>query len=253
MKGWQIFRHSLRQVTGNFNAALRVSGVLYLAQWTLSLLLLGAAAMTGDGMATMQGGGGSLLGVLVAALVAVVTGLWMAVAWHRYVLRGEAPGAVPNFRGDRILAYFLRSVGYCLISVLIAVTWGVAVSTLAFATLGTSEATAIIVMGFLVYLPLLVITYRLLTGLPAVALSPDAGPFWAGWRVTKGHTGDIIALALVTVAIVVVLKLIGTFVFGQVMILSLIWTFLAGWLQTIVSVSILTTLYGHYIEGRALV
>ena len=36
-------------------------------------------------------------------------------------------------------------------------------------------------------------------------------------------------------------------------VLLILWQFVTGWLVMMVSVSILTTLYGHYIEGRPLV
>ena len=82
MKGLQIFRHSVRQVTGNLEGALRVSGVLYAVQVVIGLIL-------GFGMmANAQMGPGAMgsfgFGALAVLLVAVVTGLWIAVGWHRW-------------------------------------------------------------------------------------------------------------------------------------------------------------------------
>jgi len=34
--------------------------------------------------------------------------------------------------------------------------------------------------------------------------------------------------------------------------LALLWTLATGWVIMVVGVSILTTIYGHYVEGRAL-
>ena len=50
MKGVQIFSHSLRQVMDNLGPALKVSGVLYLVQVGISLLLGYAMAAAGMGM-----------------------------------------------------------------------------------------------------------------------------------------------------------------------------------------------------------
>jgi hypothetical protein len=45
--------------------------------------------------------------------------------------------------------------------------------------------------------------------------------------------------------------LVGTLAF-QAIGLGLVWDFVFGWVQLMVGVSILTTLYGHYIEKRPL-
>jgi hypothetical protein len=42
-------------------------------------------------------------------------------------------------------------------------------------------------------------------------------------------------------------------VFGHLMITAILWQLVTNWLVTMVGVSILTTLYGHYIEQRPLV
>ncbi len=85
LKGLHIFRHSVRQVTGNLEGAIRVSGLLYAVQAVVGLIFgLGVANSMGAGLGGMTGGMG--LGVLITLLVAIVTGLWIAVGWHRYVL-----------------------------------------------------------------------------------------------------------------------------------------------------------------------
>ena len=255
MKGWQIFRHSIRQVTGNFEAALRVSGVLYLAQYVVGFVLLGGMAISKSGPAGMLENGlgaGFALGVIVAMVAAIVTGLWIAVGWHRFVLLGERASLVPVFRGDRMWAYFLYSLGYGLILILIGAIWGGIVGFVIVGLLGNSVGLAVLLMGVLIYVPLLIIAFRLTAALPGVALGADIS-FLSGWNATRGRDVEIAGLGLIVVLIVVVLELVATLIFGNVMALMFLWTFVMGWLQMIVGVSILTTLYGHYIEKRDLV
>lgn len=109
-----------------------------------------------------------------------------------------------------------------------------------------------ILMTILIQLPVVALAFRLTTALPAAALGATAD-FWAGWKATEGQTGDFVALALIAVGIMLVLNLIGLYAFSGIMILSLLWTVIIGWLQMMVGISILTTLYGHYIEKRPLV
>lgn len=251
MKGQQLFMHSVRQVTGNLEDALKISAVPYAIQAVVSVLLMGGAAAMGGhpGNGAMAGFG---LGAVVALVVAVVTGLWIAVAWHRFVLLGErASGFVPGWQGDKMLAYFLRSLGYGLILVVLAVIWGAIVGmALGWIAMG-SMIVFMILIAVLVQLPVVVLGFRLTSTLPASALGTERD-FMAGWKATEGHTADIAVLALFAVGAHLVLGLIGL-AFGSLWILAIAWQLVMGWLVTMVGVSILTTLYGHYIEGRPLV
>ncbi len=257
MKGLEIFSHSLRQVTGNLDGALKVSALPYAAQFLANLALLGPAAMAGhaDPAAAFSAEGGpSIVLILLNLVFTLVTSIWMAVAWHRYILKSEAPtGFVPNFNGNRILAYFLRSLGIAVLFIVLAIPLGIVAALIAapfFSMTGPSVIGMLIIM-VITYVPLAVLAYRLSTSLPAMALD-EGGSFLAGWDATKGENGAIAVLAVISVLLMFVGSMIGIFVFSKLLILSLAWAFAFNWLVAMVGVSILTTLYGHYIEKRAL-
>ena len=75
----------------------------------------------------------------------------------------------------------------------------------------------------------------------------------AGWRATAHDNRALAELAVIIVAAIFVLNLIGLLVFGHSAITSLLWQVVTNWFVTMIGVSVLTTLYGHYIEKRALV
>lgn len=253
MKGWQIVKHSLRQVFGNMGGALRVSLVLYLVQAVLGVALgVGAMSMGGGQMSPDQATAGFFGAVLVVAVVAIVTGLWIAVAWHRYVLLGEEGSFVPGFKGDRIWAYFLRSLGYGIILVIIALVWGLIVGFLLGGLILNNPMLGGLLMALLVYLPILVIAFRMTADLPAMALGASS-EFMSGWRATEGQTFDIAVMAAILVVAAVVVEMAGAYVFDMMGPVSLVWQLVIGWVQMMVGVSVLTTLYGHYIEKRDLV
>lgn len=253
MKGWQIFVHSVRQVFGNLEGALRVSGVLYLVQIGVAVLFGGGMMMASGQMMQNGPGAGALLGVLVVALVAVVTGLWIAVGWHRYVLLGEKAAIVPTYRGDRIWAYLVRSLGYGVIMVVVGAVLGAVLGSIFGGMVADAPvAVVMILMGFLIYLPVLVIGFRLTAGLPAAALGVG-NTFMSGWDATKGQMADVISLAAIVVAVSVGLELIGYYLFGRIPGISVIWSLGIGWVRMMVGISIVTTLYGHYVEKRALI
>ena len=252
MKGLQIFRHSVRQVTGNLEGALRVSGLLYAIQAVVGLIFgLSLAGNAGMGPAGMTGGMG--LGVLVTLLVAVVTGLWIAVGWHRYVLLNEKPDLLPAFRQDRMLAYFLRSLLLGLIILLPAIVWGMVVGVIFSGLFSFGLGlVGVLLMTLIVQLPLVFAALRLSAALPGQALGVESEVL-AGWRATAHDNRALAELTLIIVAAIFVVNLIGMVVFGHLMITALLWQLVTNWLITMIGVSILTTLYGHYIEKRPLV
>lgn len=247
MKGWRIVRHSLRQVFMNPGGALRVSGLLFLVQILFGFVVI---LVFGSGRGMM--GGGMSGPAALTALFSLAASLWIAVAWHRYVLLGEAPGLLPVFRGDRLLAYLFYSLGYGLIVLVVGWLWSMAVGFALRPVMMGNIGMALVVWGALVFLPLALLTLRMTTALPGVALGKET-PFLAGWEATSGASADILVAALFLAALgllaqVVVLRLVMPVpILGQLAALALLW------LQTMVGASVLTTLYGHYIEKRDLV
>lgn len=252
MQGWRLFLHSVRQVTNNLDGALRVSAVPYLISWIIGMVLVGASSQqAADPTTPMSGGMG--LAALLSVVVTIAVSLWMAVAWHRYVLLGEKPtGFIPEWKGDRMVAYFLKGLGYGLVVGIVGVIWMTIVGLALRPVLVGSVTLALLTMALLVQLPIVIAGLRLTTALPGVAVG-DARGFLAGWQATAGHTADIAILALIVVLANSAIVLIGNVIFGNLWLLAAAWQLVGGWLVSMIGISILTTLYGHYVEGRALV
>lgn len=254
MKGLQIFTHSVRQVFGNLDAALRVSGVLYLAQLVL-VLVLGLAVITDEAAMQEQVATGTFPWgrLMIVIVLATIASLWIAVGWHRYVLQIERPGIVPVWHGDRILAYFGKSLllGLILVPVflVIAVVGGAIVAPLMMNGAGTGTG---IILMLILYIPLLVILYRLSVMLPAAALGEQVRTAEA-WAATRGDLGAFIGLGVLSLVAGFVIDVPGMWIFAPGSALSMLWQVIAGWVKLMVGISILTTLYGHYVEKRPLV
>jgi hypothetical protein len=257
MKGLQIFLHSVRQVTGNFAQAVRISIVPYAVQFISSTLLLGTSYSSGqaDPAEIMRGGGGMLLLLsMVNLIVVLLTSIWAAVAWHRFVLKGEMPnGFIPIFRADRIWAYFARSFGIGLLCIVLALPFGMIGGMVAkpFMSETGPTGTGLLIAFLIIYFPITVISYRLSTALPATALDA-ASAFSSGWEATKGELSTFVVLALITLVLYFGVNTFAANLFAGNFALSLIWQGVFGWISVMVGLSVLTTLYGHYIEKRAL-
>jgi hypothetical protein len=261
MKGLDIFLHSLRQVLGNLPNAIKISAVPFGIQFVATFLLTRpdrTMAMMNDPMAMMQGGP-SFVAQLANLVIMIVTSVWMAIAWHRFVLKNEVPtGFVPPFDGNRIGAYFVRSL---LIGIVLIVAGFVLSIVAGFFVIGLISSsgggmgtifTITVISMLLIYFPLFVIGYRLSTSLPGTAID-NAGTFMSGWEATAGETGTFIGLGLISVVAMVVSAILTIFVLSKVTVLFIAWTLVFNWLAVLVGLSVLTTLYGHYIEKRPLV
>ena len=256
MNGIDIFGHSVRQVLGNLTAALKISALLYLVQFGVSLWFgskvpaSGVGGMSAEAMANMPWGA-----MLVFYIVLLITGIWIAVAWHRYVLLNEEPTSViPAFRGDRMLAYFGYSllIGLIMIPIVFILFFVASIIVVPLFMSGGPNMFGLIVMALVVYVPIIVVVYRLSVVLPAAALEENLG-IGGAWEQTKGTTGTMLVLAITTVLCYMIINLPVFFVFPIASVLATIWTFFTGWIAVMVGVSILTTLYGHYVEKRPLI
>ncbi|MGC9368510.1 MAG: hypothetical protein ACP5DX_03115 [Paracoccaceae bacterium] len=252
MTGIRIFIHSVRIVFGNFGAALRISGLLYLVQVAAAQalgVLPTAGLPQGEGVVPE---GGHLWGrFAMTAVVWVVASLWIAVAWHRYVLREETPGSLlPAFHGGRMLGYLMWSF---LITVVAALA-GAVLADVAFGLLWRVPVQGsfpmVSLLPLVIAVPLLAVTFRLLTVLPAAALGEAFG-LGDGWRKTAGHVRTFLVLAVLTILIQGIINWVTGGV-GFATPVSLTIYYVSEWVKLMVGISILTTLYGHFVENRAL-
>ena len=250
--GAKLFMHSVRLVLGDWRNAVRISGLLYLiyAVPTFLLRLLfpvpSEPETAADAMAALSAAPIALL----TALFALVAFVWIAVAWHRYVLLDEMPvGRIPAFNGSRWLGYLGYSLAVGLIMLVAAVVVGLAAGIVFAIVAPLAFLAAIAAMA-----AALVVGYRLAPLMPAAAVGQPLG-FRAAWEATEGATMDIVVLAIVSAVAAflidlpaAVLSLAGPAGY----FLALMWMLGSDWLKMLVGVSILTTLYGVYVERRAL-
>lgn len=249
MKAWQIFVHSIRQVFGNLPEALQISGLIYLAQMAASIAMGAAPNLMGTPEAEPTPGGA--LAIFVSALIFLLSTLWIAVAWHRFVLTGERPaGYVPALQGGRVMRYAGRSILIALVVIAMAGVLAIAFGGLYYALVASPEVASLLTV-LSVMVPILTVLYRLSAVLPGVALDRAVG-FADGWVATTGESGTILTLAFLSGVASIVMG-IPLSLLAPGSLAALLWEVVAGWIQVMVSASILTTLYGHYIEKRPLV
>ncbi|MGY3438461.1 MULTISPECIES: hypothetical protein [unclassified Marinovum] len=238
-----MFTHSVRLVINNLDVALRVSLLLYLVQIASQLFShsVGVEMVAGpDGGVYPVHSGIEGLVMMALGIAALCASLWIAVAWHRFVLLGETPsGWLPKWPGGTVLGYLWRSI-------LLGLAVGVALLPVIMLTSIMLPPIAMmsIVVGAGAYL-----FFRLSPILPAIALG-ETMSFKDAWVATRDASGTMAGLAGLMILATFVMQ-IPTMLSGDPnSTLSLVYSIVVGWFATMIGISLLTTVYGHCVEGR---
>lgn len=251
METMKLFSHSMRMVVNNIGPAMRVSTPL-IAVMILSYFLFGESDATfaqdfdfGEGELDAQFSASAAGSILLQ----IVASLWVAVAWHRFVLLEETPeGYIPPFNAGLMVAYFLKGLLlFALTFAAMAVLGGGAFILIAIEVLITVLLGAV-VAGVMI-LAVIVISARLSIIMPAAALGQPL-TLRQAWDATEGMTLPIVlAYALLLLVLAIGGALVGvlasfTGIFG--VILAIVFNAMT----TLFGLSFLTTIYGVAVEGR---
>ncbi|QBY02101.1 hypothetical protein E2K80_16290 [Rhodophyticola sp. CCM32] len=246
--GYQLLRHVVQQVFGNLGQAARLT--LFLVLVPAIFLLLTNEALFIQGAISMQNNALEINWsfAFLGLIGSVVAWCWAAVGWHRFVLLEEyGGGIVPQWRGSQIWAYFVSALVVSLVVIAAGVVLGFGIGII---------GSLLPIRGLLVFMgigmitALMWISTRVGLILPAAAVGAKLR-IRESWAATRPVSGQIL-LPIIVVAIVgaIVSQLI-VLLLGVGFVPALIGT-LVSWLQLLVNLALMTTLYGNLIEGRAL-
>ncbi len=262
MQSWKIFTHSLRMIFDNLVAALKVSAVLYIIQFVVvSYFMLTYGEVLQALVKFSQdpdpakvppiipaGFAGSM--ILMGGIF-LITSLWIAVMWHRYILRNETTSAlVPKFHPSEIMAYFGKTVQLGLI-LLVVYTGTLLVAGLVLGIIAQVIGLTNLDLVFraMLGISILYFSYRFSAVLPGAALAKPI-TFKEAWVKTAPASGAILGLAVIIVIFTQLVQIPSMLNPDPTSAINIAYEFVLGWIVMLLGVSILTTLYGIYIEGR---
>jgi len=252
--GFRIFSHSVRQLLLNLGPAFRISFVPFLLVIVVFSFLIppDLSSWNGIGNQGIRPSGGMIFRVFLAMVAYTVLFIWVATAWHRFILLEEYPGAIfAKVQPGPMMAYFGASVRVFFAVMLVAI---VVVLVMAFIGYILARITQVPYVLFLVNLVvqalISIIAMRMSVVLPAAAI---------GENMTIKQAMSVTANAkfaiLVASILIVMLTNIPVFLMNTPLaplVSGGIYQICASWLLTMLGISILTTLYGHFVEKRAL-
>jgi hypothetical protein len=154
-----------------------------------------------------------------------------------------------------MLAYLWAAVIFSLVLMVVAIPFvilaGVIVGPMIVADQGAVRGTAALVLFLLVWLPVTFISYRISPILPSAAIG-NRLPLKEAWYATGTGGASFIVLALASVLVVWGLNLPSGLLVQVSLPLGYLWAFAAQWAVTLGAASVLTTIYGHFVEKREL-
>ena len=204
---------------------------------------------------------GSLLVVLPLFIVSFISAASIAVNWHRYVLLDEVAEGMQRLRIDSLT---WRYIGNGLLIGLILAAGGIVAMIVASlfgwilsAILGKIAAVIIFPAVIAIYSMALVAAYRLSVKLPAVALGRTDFSLSNAWAATFGNFWQLLGLLLLFIICVILVlgaMFLATYILANFGVLGLSISLAAqvmiNWIATILGVTLLTSLYGFFVEGR---
>ena len=258
-------RHMLSSTLNNLGFAWR-------AQWPWMVIaaavLIGLGALFPDAFGgdpkglekSLQGNPGQagifLLLFLATLLVVALAFSSCAVAWHRYVLLDEVPKGLARLRVDGTV---WRYLGNLLLIALIVVVPTIPLALFVVPLMAANTSLGIFAALAYSSLVLVPIIYRLSIKLPAVALGRSDFKLRDAWASAAGNWWQLAAvgflvsaiswatgLALKAVSLVLAAVASGTAGF----LLDVLLQVGVNWVVTILGITLLTSLYGFFVEKR---
>lgn len=252
MTALQIAKKSLHLITSNWMDMFRICAALYLLTYVVTALATyattGVWTLAKPNPISDTSSSVDLIIIIASLAVSTVAGLWVAVAWHRYILLAETPqGWIPLWNKSACIAYFVQGLKLVLLFFFLLI--------LLFMLLyvaGSLIRVPINPFGkylfALVFETLIISVFlRVCLVFPAVAIGRHL-TLKDSWIATGPHSSSIFLLSgsigFLALNLQKISEALGTNMFTSSI------GFLLNILIVLWTLSIMTTLYGSIIEDR---
>jgi hypothetical protein len=248
-------RHCWRSITANRDVAIRMSW-----PWMVVIMAINAigdafVVSTSPSAAAMDPAG---YPVLLATLLGVSS---LSVNWHRYIFLDEAPaGFMERLRLDRVVWRYFGNMLIIIATLVLAAT----IALIAVAMVAPSPGdvanppASVYAITALLIFAAAIFFYRLAIKLPAIAIGRTDYGFRNALADTRGNVaalaGFILLQGLAFVAVIATLVIAGEIArplsAGARYVLLTPLIVAINWLGILWNVTVLTSLYGFFAEGR---
>lgn len=253
-----ILAHALRMLTHEPGTTFRVIAP---ALFTVLINTVAAIIMAPEALIALQSTPdtfvlpprSSIFLLTFLGLVGLIGYALMAILWHRHVLLNETEGQTGLRPGlSVILSYLWRAILLALVQFLVAIPIGVAIAIVGGVGAAISDGVALFfVVGILAGVLFVWIALRLSVVLPAAALG-NTMRISESWQATAPIANTLWGLAVLLAVLNVIISLATAAITPDGYAVAMVVQTVVYIVEGLVFISVLTTLYGHLVEGRSL-
>jgi hypothetical protein len=182
----------------------------------------------------------------------------IAVSWHRYILKDEVPQGTQQLRLDGTVWRYVGNT--LLVGLLIGLLTLPPTFLFGMVVAMMGGLHSLVMAAYLTVLALMIVPafYRLSLKLPAIAVQRQGFRLGDGWHASRGNMLQLLMLGGLTIATVlcvgILLGAVDSFLaalWGDwVTWLFLVIRQLISWVLAIFTITVLTSLYGFFVEQR---
>ena len=252
---WLIVKRAFIILFGNIKEALIASVPPLVIAIILSSLILSVGRVNFVDLGNMAADAVDPVSVLFATFVVIAIYLFassvIAVVWHRFVLLEETPQLMPPLKGMPVSSYLWAAVGRVLLLIAVAVPLFAGLAMIVTNIFGAATLFAGMAISIFAGTVLSFLWFRIGLGLPGIALGKPMS-IGQSWRKTEPIQGVIFQVAVILVCINIGLTILVAPLSSMSPIITIPVNIALNWVTLMVGVCILTTFYGHVVEGRDL-
>ena len=252
MQGFAVVYFAVHSMVRNPGATIRLTVLPWAVGMAVAFALfrlmagLELSAALPERLATVAALSGYLPALVVSLFVFCMIGAWVAMSWHRHILLKEGAVAVlPKQNSEAFDSYFDAVMKFALLAFVIFLMIRFLLVPLVPALGLGGPGGKLVSIAVNALLVSIVLRHGLV--LPGAAIGRPIS-MDESWRATSGYSGPIYAVAL---GVTLVLDLAATLPTDNLAAVALQIT--ALWACLILSVGVLTVLYGVRVQGRRMI
>ena len=249
-------RHAVSSVRNNIAYAFRISWPWYAV--LIAVNLAASFVITPfEPNAPQEPSAPQSLALFALIILSLVAFASIAVNWHRYILLDEVPQGSELFRLDsKTWRYFGNLI---LITLILVMIFAVIMTPIVLvAEYATALAFPAFVVGVIALIFAAIMAFRLSVKLPAVAVGRTDFGLRHAFAATQGNGVPLFLIILFEFAVVLgaaIVMYVLIFVLSAInamlaVVVSAVLQIVINWIFTIFSITVLTSLYGFFVENR---
>lgn len=216
--------------------------------------------LSGAGTAVPQQANGEVaLAIYFSIVLTLFAGSSIAVNWHRFILKDEVPQGLARLRADAVVWRYFGNTVLIVLLAMLTILPGIMALSLLGAVIGLTVNAAGVAIAVVMMAAIMPLIYRWSLKLPAIALERNDYGLKQAWLDSQGNHSRLMIIGvgylIAMLALGLLAQTVGSLLQGAVgsaaIVIEIFLRLAMNWLGTILAATVLTSLYGFFVEKRS--